>query len=354
MRKTAIFRDKLFVEHRPGFDHIERPERLSSLYSSLAALPERDLFLEPQFTPAPRKTILLNHTASHIDTVAATAEKIFSVLDADTVTSEKSFAAALLAAGAATRAIDMLYEGIIDNGLALVRPPGHHAEQGRAMGFCLFNNVALAARHAIREYGVKRIFIVDWDVHHGNGTQNAFYDTDEVLFISLHQSPLYPGSGGFTESGVGRGTGFTVNIPMPGGQGDLEYALIFNTVVAPLCRQYQPELILVSAGFDACYADPLSSMRLTHQGFAYMTRVLTELAEEFCNGRLFLCLEGGYDLAGLKGGVFAVLGELLGEKLTTPFPCSLHPDTAHVLRKSTGPHPISEKTRHVVKKYWKM
>lgn len=354
MRKTAIFRDKLFIEHRPGYDHVERPERLISLFSSLVALPEHNLFVEPQFTAAQRKTILLNHSGVHLDTVAATADKVFSVLDADTVTSEKSFAAALLAAGAATRAVDMLFAGSIDNALALVRPPGHHAERGWSMGFCLFNNIALAARHALHEHGVKRILIVDWDVHHGNGTQNAFYDTDEVLFISLHQSPLYPGSGAVTESGVGRGTGYTVNIPMPGGQGDLEYALIFNTLIVPLCRQYRPEIILVSAGFDAYYADQLSSMRLTHQGFAYMTRVLTELAEEVCNGRLLLCLEGGYDLNGLHGGVFAALGELLGKKLTTPFPSSLNPDTAKVFRKASGPHPLSERVRHVVKTYWKM
>ncbi len=354
MNKTAIFRDALFAAHDPGFDHNDSPERITSLYSILDALSSQYAFIEPGFSMASRETLLLNHSASYIDQVAATAEKMFCVLEADTFTSKKSYEAACLAVGALTTGVDLLLQNEIDNGFALVRPPGHHAEKEGAMGYCIFNNIALAAHHAIERRGVEKVLIVDWDVHHGNGTQNSFYDTDKVLFISIHQSPLYPGSGGLHETGRGKGEGYTINIPLPGGQGDEELANIFNSLIKPVASQYQPELILVSAGFDGHYADGISSMRLGFQGFAYMTRVLVQLAKEFCGGRILVALEGGYNLTGLKEGVFAVLSELAGISLDTPFTTFLDEKTASRLKNEQSPHPAIERVRDVAKKYWNM
>ncbi len=233
MNKTAIFRDGLFAEHDPGFEHMDSPERIMTIYAALDAIAEKKCFIEPSFRKASHETLLLNHSPSLIDKVAATADKIYCVLDGDTFTSKKSYAAACLAAGALVCGVDLLFQTQIDNGFALVRPPGHHAEKDKSMGFCIFNNIALAAHHAIEKHGVQKILIIDWDVHHGNGTQKSFYDIDKVLFVSIHQSDTYPGSGLLQETGKGRGEGYTINIPLPGGQGDAEYANIFNTLVDP-------------------------------------------------------------------------------------------------------------------------
>jgi len=354
MNKTAIFKDALFAAHEPGFDHTDSPLRITSLYSVLDMLSSQYGFIEPGFSMAGRETLLLNHSASYIDTVAATAEKMFCVLEADTFTSKKSYEAACLGVGALTTGVDLLFKNEIDNGFALTRPPGHHAEKEGAMGYCIFNNIALAAGHAIERLGIEKVLIVDWDVHHGNGIQNSFYDTDKVLFVSIHQSPLYPGSGGLHEMGIGRGEGYTINIPLPGGQGDEEYANIFNSLIEPLACQYQPELILVSAGFDGHYADGISSMRLGFQGFAYMTRVLVQLANALCGGKILVAMEGGYNISGLKEGVFAVLSELAGIRLDTPFPSFLDEETAVRLKNEQSPHPAIERVRDVAKKYWNM
>jgi acetoin utilization deacetylase AcuC-like enzyme len=253
-----------------------------------------------------------------------------------------------------TQAVDLLFTESIDNGFALVRPPGHHAERNRSMGFCLFNNIAVAAQYALKKYKVRKIFIVDWDVHHGNGTQNAFYETDEVFYLSIHQYPLYPGTGSLRETGSGKGKGYTLNIPLPGGQGDLEYANIFNSVVKPVCREYKPELILVSAGFDSFINDGISAMRLTGNGFAYMTRVLVDLAEDICEGRLFLSLEGGYNFSGMEEGVFAVLGELAGIAEENGLDFGRDETIISTLAEENGLHPAIEMAREVAKKYWKM
>ncbi|MGB3210779.1 MAG: histone deacetylase [Desulforhopalus sp.] len=354
MKKTAIFKHDIFVDHDPGFDHLDSPDRLMTLYSALASLPDNQLFIEPPFSQASHQTILLNHCKSLVDKAAATAGKRFSVLAEDTFTSKKSYEAACLAVGALTTGVDLLFQQKIDNGLALVRPPGHHAEHDRSMGFCIFNNIALAAHHAIERLGVQRVLIVDWDVHHGNGTQNAFYDTDQVLFISIHQSPFYPGTGELNETGTGTGEGYTINVPLPGGQGDTEYANIFNTIIVPVASQYKPELILISAGFDGYYGDSVSSMNLTSHGFAYMTRVLVQLADEFCEGRVLIALEGGYDLNGLRESIFAVMSELAREKLETPYFQPMDEETEQQLKNARSPHPAIERVRDVAKNYWKM
>jgi acetoin utilization deacetylase AcuC-like enzyme len=209
----------------------------------------------------------------------------------------------------------MIYNGEASNGFALVRPPGHHAEYDHAMGFCLFNNIALGAEYVMRRFDARRVMIVDWDLHHGNGTQNCFYNSDRCLYFSTHQYPYYPGSGAIEEAGAGAGKGFTFNVPIYAGAGDDVYASVYNVLLRPVAESFQPDMILVSAGFDVYRNDPLGGMAVSIYGFAYMARVLLEIAEQCCNGRLLFCLEGGYDLAGLRDGVLAVLLECVGKRV---------------------------------------
>ena len=353
MRKTAIFRDPLFMDHDPGFDHPESPQRLKVINEVLDKKEVKDCFLYPEFVPAPHKIIGLNHSSALMNRVAETAGKTFDALDPDTKTSPDSYAAATLAVGALTKGVDLLLAGEIDNGFAFVRPPGHHAETDRSMGFCLFNNVAVAAHYAITHCGLKRVMIVDWDLHHGNGTQHSFYDSDKVLYVSTHQFPYYPGTGDVSETGKGKGEGYTVNIPLPGYQGDVDYATIFNDIVVPVGRQYQPELILVSCGFDIYKGDPLGAMEVTADGFAYLTRCMVELAEEMCGGKLLITLEGGYDLVGQRDGAMAVLSELYGAALDTGYSTNIDERRAAELTKAKSVHPAIDQARNVAKRFWK-
>ncbi|OKY75713.1 MAG: histone deacetylase [Desulfobulbaceae bacterium DB1] len=345
MRKTAIMKNDLFLEHQPGNDHVESPERLRVIYEQLEKPGIRDNFQFPDFQAADHDIIGLNHSDEHIARVAATAGKRFDLLDPDTTTSPKSYDAACLAVGAVVEGTRLVAAGEVDNCFALVRPPGHHAEKGYGKGFCLFNNVAIAARYAIRNLAMKRVLIVDWDLHHGNGTQHSFYTTDEVLYFSTHQYPYYPGTGSLLETGEGKGEGYTVNVPLPGGQGDEEFAQIFNTLLVPLARAYQPEMILVSAGFDIYKADPLGTMKVTIDGFAYMARVLLDLADELCRGRLLVTLEGGYNVAGQRDGVLAVLAEMTGKRF-------LGDEKFRLLRRTTAPVPSLENAQKIAKTFW--
>lgn len=315
MRKTAIYRDDLFLAHNPGSDHPESPQRLQVIYDELDKDVVGSHFVYPTFDPASIADLELNHAPELVKRVAATAGKDHAYLDADTRTSADSYDAACLAVGALIDGIGRLEQGEIDNGFCLVRPPGHHAEHNQSMGFCLFNNVAIAARWAQKYQAKKRIMIVDWDLHHGNGTQHSFYDTNRVLYCSTHQYPYYPGSGSVVQTGNAMGEGFTINVPLPGGQGDDEFARIFNDLFIPVARQYQPELILLSCGFDIYNGDPLGAMKVTPTGFAYMTRVMQQLADELCQGKLLVTLEGGYNLTGMRDGALAVLSELCGQNL---------------------------------------
>jgi len=310
--KTAIVTSSVFLAHDPGFSHVENSSRLEVVCDGLKSFAGRPeiLFSEPE--PATRADLLRVHSGEHIDRIGATAGKPYDELDADTITSARSYEAAVLAAGAVVGGARLVAAQEVANAFALVRPPGHHAEKGYAKGFCLFNNVAVAAAYALRELGLKRVLIVDWDLHHGNGTQNSFYQTDQVLYFSTHMYPYYPGSGALQEQGSGRGEGYNVNVPLSGGMNDLAYATIFNDVLAPIARQYQPEMIMVSAGYDIYYGDPLGTMAVTEAGFAHLTRVVKNLATELCGGRLLLTLEGGYSLTGLRDGVLASVGELAG------------------------------------------
>jgi len=210
----------------------------------------------------------------------------------------------------------MVHSGELNNAFALIRPPGHHAERAQAMGFCLFNNVAVAARYAQEHLGLHRILVVDWDLHHGNGTQHSFEEDPSILYFSSHQYPYYPGTGSLTEVGRGKGEGFTVNVPLSMGYGDREYLGIFERILRPVTIEFNPEIILVSAGFDIYMEDPLGGMRVTPTGFAGLTRSIMQMANECCGGKVVITLEGGYNLQGLRDSVKAVLKELAGLKET--------------------------------------
>jgi acetoin utilization deacetylase AcuC-like enzyme len=345
MTKTAIFRDDLFLEHMKNFDHLESASRLRVIYDELDKPENIHRFIQPAFEAAGDEILKLIHKEGHIKRLAATAGHIVS-LDADTQTSARSYDAACLAVGAAITATKMAVAGEVDNAFCLVRPPGHHAEADKAMGFCLFNNVALAAQFAIHELGLQRVMIVDWDLHHGNGTQHSFYDSDKVLYFSTHQYPCYPGSGASEEAGNGRGAGYTVNVPLPQGLDDWAFASIYNDLLSLVARQYKPELIILSAGYDIHRDDPLGGMMVTEAGFAYMTKVLLDLATEF-DSPFVACLEGGYDLDGLKSGVMATLAEMRGESILTD---------KEVMDFTTNSMPIMamEETRSVAKKFWNL
>ena len=309
---TAIFRDPLYLAHDPGHNHVERPERLETIYKQLDNPDIGNQFLFPTPQPATPEQLALIHTQSHIERVEQTKGRAFDALDADTTTSAQSYDAALLAAGAVAQGVELVVQGEADNCFCLVRPPGHHAEYDRGMGFCLFNNVAIGAQHALTNLGLERVLIIDWDLHHGNGTQNSFYATDQVLYFSTHQYPYYPGSGGLSETGKGKGEGYTVNVPLRAGFGDEEFARIFNEILAPVVRGYEPQLIMVSAGYDTYVNDPLGGMTVTANGYAYLTRKVLSLAQEVCGGKVLFTLEGGYNLEGLVNGVLVGLIEMLG------------------------------------------
>ena len=352
MRKTAVYRNDLFLLHEPGFDHPESPDRLRVIYDELDKEKVGCHFVYPGFEPVSHDTLLMNHSQALVQRVADTQGRSHDFLDADTRTSESSYDAACLAVGALTDGIGRMAAGEIDNCFCLVRPPGHHAERDRSMGFCLYNNVAVAARWAMKELGMTKIMIIDWDLHHGNGTQHSFYDDNRVLYLSSHQYPYYPGSGALLETGEGAGEGFTVNIPLPGGQGDMEFARIFNELVVPVTREYEPELILVSAGFDIYNGDPLGAMRVSADGFAWMTRKLVQVAEEVCSGKLLVTLEGGYNLTGMRDGALAVLAELCGDKLDCGYPVNLADKKAKQLATSGVECSPLDQAVEVAKNYW--
>ncbi len=309
MIKTALVSDRRYMLHVAGRVHPERPERVETMIEMAESLNR------PNLTPlTPRDATVqeleLCHSADYIAAMEKTAGMQRFDFDPDTHTSPATWRVATLAAGGALTAIEAVLGGAARNAFAIVRPPGHHAVANRAMGFCFFNNVAIAARALIERHGLKRVLIVDWDVHHGNGTQELFYDSAAVMYMSTHQYPFYPGTGAINEVGSGAGLGYTVNAPMPATFGDDEYLRIFDGLLMPIARRFKPEFVLVSAGFDCHYRDPLGGMRVTEDGFLAMTRRLKRLAAECCAGRMAVILEGGYDLRALADSGRAVLEEL--------------------------------------------
>jgi acetoin utilization deacetylase AcuC-like enzyme len=310
MKPTGIVRDQVYLRHDMGLYHPESPDRLQVIYDMLDEFESALNLIKISPRHASIQEITANHDHRYVQNIAATAGARNTYLDPDTSACEHSWDAASMAVGGLLNLLDAVAANTVRNGFALVRPPGHHAERKRAMGFCFFNNVAVAARYALERLGMERVAIVDWDLHHGNGTQNAFYESRQVLFISTHQYPHYPGSGAVREIGYGQGEGYTVNVPLAAGAGDTEYVTVFQSLVIPILESYRPDLILVSAGFDAHESDPLGGMNVTEGGYEQMIQILMSLAEDCCEGRLVLTLEGGYNLAALRNSVKRILLKL--------------------------------------------
>jgi len=304
-----VVEDPRYQDHRSPGGHPERPERLVAVSRALAAFEGQLQRLAVR--QADPEELMRVHARDHLAHIEAAVAHAPAHLDPDTFVSPESLEVARLAAGGAVDLARAVARGDARCGFAAVRPPGHHAESDRAMGFCLFNNVAIAARALQREEGLARILIFDWDVHHGNGTQHSFEEDPSILYVSTHQFPHYPGTGSFQESGAGDGDGATVNIPLPAGAGDADYIGAVQRLVVPVARQFRPEMILVSCGFDAHADDPLASMQLTGAGYLAMTRILRALANELCAGRITYILEGGYAPSGLIEGTTAVLQGML-------------------------------------------
>jgi len=302
----------VYLRHDTG-QHVENARRLEAIISHLeqTGLKEQLTLVNPR--PATIEELALVHHEEYIADIRGTAERGGGWLDADTVMSADSYEAALYAAGGAIVATEAVMNGEVNSAFALVRPPGHHATSRRAMGFCLFNNVAIAAKYALEEFGLEHILIIDFDVHHGNGTQEAFYDNPQVLYISTHQYPFYPGTGSVEETGIEMAAGTTVNIPLPAGCGDVEYERVFQQIVVQTAERFRPQLILVSAGYDPHWADDLALMQVSVAGFAQMAKIVKGLAAELCEGRLVFTLEGGYNLTALAASVKATFEALLGE-----------------------------------------
>lgn len=310
---TAYVTHPLCTGHAiPG--HPERPARAQAVWQ---ALDESGLAARMQKTQPPPiddEPILWVHTKDYLDMLNRCAEHAHGMrFDADTLALPETPGIARISAGGVMLAVDQVMSGDANNALAITRPPGHHAIPDRAMGFCFLNNIAIAARRAQKQHGVEKVMIVDYDVHHGNGTQDMFYRDDSVLFVSTHQYPYYPGSGAINETGADLGLGYTLNIPLTPGHGDDEYAELFRQIVWPAARRFQPELILVSAGFDGHWDDPLANMNLSLAGYAHLTRELIAMGEALCDGRIVFVMEGGYDLDVLANGILNVAHALLGD-----------------------------------------
>jgi acetoin utilization deacetylase AcuC-like enzyme len=312
MGKTGLVYHPVYLEHDMGPGHPESPNRLRAIMQQFerSGTAERVRRIEPR--KAEDEWITQIHSASYVAALHKHQPASGRVaLDPDTSMSPGSLDAAYLAAGGALAAVDAIMRGEVEHAFCAVRPPGHHAESGRAMGFCLFNNVAIAARYVQKRHGLSRVLIVDWDVHHGNGTQHSFEADASILFFSTHQYPHYPGTGRATERGTHAGEGFTINVPMQAGDGDDEYHAVFMNVLLPAVETFRPEFVIVSAGFDAHRDDPLANMGLTEAGYADLTGVVAGIAKRHARGRLLSSLEGGYDLTALAGSVDAHVKALL-------------------------------------------
>ena len=349
MSRTGIVRDQRYLEHVMDLGHPESPERLKVMYQMLEEKEMKGLFESVTSRAVTREELEMNHTPKYIDLIASTAGKPYYRLDMDTSTCAKSYEAALFAAGGLLELIKAVMEGKLNNGFAMVRPPGHHAERDRAMGFCLFNNVAIGAYYALKNFSLEKILVVDWDVHHGNGTQNSFYEDPRVLYFSTHRyGSFYPGTGAATEVGKGKGEGFNVNVPLSTGGSDADYGNIFEKILKPIALEYRPQLVLVSAGFDTHYDDPLGGMEVTEKGFARMTQILMEIADTTAQGKLAITLEGGYDVSGQSRSVKAVLKEL---SRVSPL------DKKEMLEKEKNNYSRVERfinqLKEIQKRYWK-
>lgn len=305
--RTGFFYHEDFLKHETSPGHAESPDRLRAIVSHLreTKLGDQLRWVKPEV--ADWKQVFRVHPSSYIEELRQACAQASLFLDPDTPVSKDSLEVARLATSAVLQACDQVIRGELDDAFCAVRPPGHHAETARAMGFCLLNHVAVAARYLQKEHGVRRVLIVDWDVHHGNGTQEIFYKDPSVFYFSTHQFPFYPGTGAASERGQGQGLGTTLNVPMDEGSGDSEYVSVFEKVLVPAAETFRPEFVLISAGFDAHREDPLAGMKVTEEGFSQLTRIVKEIF----GGRIVSVLEGGYHLSALPRSVAAHLEELL-------------------------------------------
>jgi acetoin utilization deacetylase AcuC-like enzyme len=310
--KTALIHHPIYQKHDTGFGHPETPKRYEVIINALKS--DKDFWESlTEITPekVSRGIIQAAHSPQHFKRVETAFEEGFEMLDADTVVSMQSFDASLYGAGGACRAVDAVMNNEAKNAFVAVRPPGHHATAEKPMGFCLFNNVAVAARYAQRKYAeIEKVAIVDWDVHHGNGTQGIFFDDPTVFFFSMHQYPWYPGTGSRGETGFGRGKGFTMNAPVKAYTQASEQKRMFEAAIDDISRNFKPDLIFISAGFDAHLTDPLGQLRLEDEDFVSMTKSIKQWADETCGGRVVSCLEGGYNLETLGETVKNHVAEL--------------------------------------------
>lgn len=341
--RTAIAINPRHAAHDEP-QHVEQAARLHAITAALNASGLRSSLLEVPARLATEAQLRAVHSAQMIELVRWSATRPRSWIDHDTYTTSASWDAALMAAGTTIAVVEAVVGGSARNGFALVRPPGHHATSTESMGFCLFNNVAVAARYAIDHLGIRRVAIVDFDVHHGNGTQDIFYEDDRVFFCSTHASPLYPGTGAEREIGSGRGHGTTMNLPLPHGVGDRGFARLFGEVVIPAIRRHHPDLILVSAGYDGHWADPLGPLMLSVSGYAMLTTHLMNVAEEICHGRIVLVLEGGYNLRALAASVMASLEVLANNDNAVVDPFGgvdePEPDISALIARMRQSHPL--------------
>ncbi|HEY6012201.1 MAG TPA: histone deacetylase [Nitrospirota bacterium] len=344
MNSLAIIKDDRYLEHNPGDGHPESADRLRVIHELI----DREFSNLPLIPPrlATEDELALIHDPFYIQLVSKTAGRVHSQLDQDTGLSARSYEIARLAAGGLLAGVDSLFTlnselRTLNSIFAFVRPPGHHAEADHAMGFCIFNNIAIAAEYAKKKYGLKKVLIVDWDLHQGNGTQHSFYHDPAVLYFSSHQFPYYPGTGDFDELGTGEGEGFTVNAPFPTGFGDAEYLAVYDRILRPIALEYQPEFVLVSAGFDPYIKDPLGGMRVTSAGFGALASLVRSIADQTCGGKVLRTLEGGYHPDGLRDGVRAVIQAFSGEPLPITVPAA------------PAAEPIIRKISSHQKKYWK-
>jgi len=346
--QVGFLYDPAVLDHRPPEGHPERPARVAEVMALLEEKGLLDRLTRLPVTPATRAQIERVHTPAYLDRVEQVVAGGGGYLDAgDTVASPGSWAAVTAAAGASIGAVDAVMTGGMDAGFALVRPPGHHAPPGRAMGFCILNNAAIAAAHAVAEYGLSRVLLVDFDVHHGNGTQDCFYGSRQVLYFSTHQSPAYPFTGAVGERGEGAGEGYTVNVPLPPDVGDAGFLQAFDAILRPLAARFRPELVIVSAGYDAHWRNSRYVAgireRLTVRGLCALSQHLQEISDAYCPGRLVGILEGGYDLDALAYGVLGTLRVWLGDTeqedpLGPPPTAAREPDITPLLERVQQVH----------------
>lgn len=311
--RVGLVYDPVYLEHDTG-SHVENAQRLMCTISHLEETQKRDKLTLLSPREATIAEISAVHAPEYISRIQRQAERGGGWLDADTVMSPGSYKAAIYAAGGVLTAVDAVMNRHVNSAFALIRPPGHHATCWQAMGFCLFNNIAIAAKYALANFDITRILIIDFDVHHGNGTQDTFYTDPNVLYFSVHQYPLYPGTGSINETGARGGEGFTVNVPLLAGCGDDEYQIVFEDILAPIAKRFEPQLILVSAGYDAHWADSLALMQVSVSGFARLVEIIKTLADMLCQGRVVFALEGGYNLEALPLSIAATLDILRGQR----------------------------------------